>query len=660
MLTDSRFGAGEASVAARNSSSSSSAEASGLGGVAPATFFSVGRVLSRYAWPRDDPVLRRRVLISVGLLLGSKVILVQVPLLFKLAVDALAPVHAAAGTVAASAATWPIVLLVGYGLARGCASLTNELRNAIFSTVSQRAISDLALTTFRRILSLDLSFHASRQTGALARTIDRGMRGIDFLLRALVFNILPTALEVGLVCGLLAYSCGSQYASVAAATLSAYALFTFGMTQWRTQFRKNMNMAENAASNKAVDSLLNYETVKYFNNEQLEASQYATFLERYGRENVKTQVSLSALNFGQNAIFSVALAAMMIMSAREVIAGSMSVGDVVFVNGLLFQMSMPLNFLGSVYREVRQSLTDMEMMFGVMELRPRIAEPSSPPPLPLFAERDATVEFRNVHFVYPDSAGTPRIADRDDPLAAGQAVLRDVSFVVPHGKKLALVGPSGCGKSTIFKLLYRFYDPTAGSIHIGGRDIRQVSVDSLRRAIACIPQDVVLFNDTLGYNIRYGRFDATSEQVEAAARAAYIHETVVKRFPDGYNTLVGERGIRLSGGEKQRIAIARAILKNAPILLSDEMSSALDASTERSVRAAMRRVSATRTTLFAAHRLASIADADEILVLQQGAVVERGTHEQLLGTADSLYRSLWRAQQVDGAGVTPSVAVGSS
>ncbi|KAF6004828.1 ATP-binding cassette sub- B member 7, mitochondrial [Cyanidiococcus yangmingshanensis] len=539
-----------------------------------------------------------------------------------------------------NASLWPVLILVGYGLARGSASLTNELRNAVFATVSQKAISDLALTTFRRILDLDLSYHSSRKTGALARTIDRGMHGIDFLMRALVFNILPTILEVGLVCGMLAYSCGGRYALIAGGALTAYTVFTLIVTQWRTQFRKSMNIAENAASNKAIDSLMNYETVKYFNNESVEADQYATFLEKYGRENVKTQVSLSVLNFGQNAIFTVAMTAMMVMAAREAMQGLLTVGDIVMVNGLLFQMSMPLNFLGTVYREVRQSLTDMEMMFGVMQLRPRVVE--LPNALPLIIERDAGIAFERVSFAYPSLN-----EQRNSQSTVNHQILREVSFAVPHGRKVALIGPSGCGKSTILKLLFRLYDPVQGSILIGGQDIRRVQLSSLRQAISCIPQDIVLFNNTIEYNIRYGRIDATKKEIEAAAKAAYIHDTITQQFPDGYETIVGERGIMLSGGEKQRIAIARAILKNSPILVCDEMSSALDSSTELYIRNAIQRVSASRTSIFIAHRLASITDADEILVMNEGRIIERGHHHELLRDDTTTYAQMWRAQQAE-------------
>jgi ATP-binding cassette subfamily B (MDR/TAP) protein 7 len=617
----------------------SNADMAGLEGVKPASFRGVGRILSRYAWPRDNPVLRRRVAIAVSLLFVSKILLVQVPVTFKIAVDMLSK---AVDPAAAYASTWPVLILLAYGLARGAASLTNELRNAIFATVSQRAISDLALTTFRRILDLDLSYHSSRKTGALARTIDRGMRGIDFLMRAIVFNILPTILEVGLVCGMLAYSCGERYAIIAGGALTAYTIFTLVVTQWRTQFRKSMNIAENAASNKATDSLMNYETVKYFNNESVEADQYAAFLEKYGRENVKTQVSLSVLNFGQNAIFTVAMAAMMVMAAREVMQGQLTVGDIVLVNGLLFQMSMPLNFLGTVYREVRQSLTDMEMMFGVMQLRPRVVELASA--LPLFLERDASIAFRGVSFAYPSWADPPSTGS-----TASHQILREISFDVPHGKKVAIIGPSGCGKSTIIKLLFRFYDPDQGSIYIGGQDIKRVQLASLRRAISCIPQDIVLFNNTIEYNIRYGRIDATKEEIEAAAKAAYIHDTIVEHFPHGYETMVGERGIMLSGGEKQRIAIARAILKNSPILVCDEMSSALDSSTELLIRHAIQQVASNRTSIFIAHRLSSISDADEILVMNDGCIIERGQHQSLLREGNTVYAQMWRAQQSEAA-----------
>lgn len=557
------------------------------------------RHLSAYLWPSDDPTLKRRVLVAVGLLVASKGLTVAVPFLFKYAIDAMST----SASVVASSPTLvvPTAALLGYGSARIGASLSSEVRNALFASVARKAIVDVAVKTFRHLHALPLKFHVSRETGALARNIDRGQKGIDFMLRSMVFNVLPTAAEVLIVCSVLAARCGPEYAAIAAATVSMYTMFTFGTTQWRTRFRKEMNQADSAASSKAVDSLLNFETVKYFGNEEHETKQYAEHLQRYGDAHIKTQSSLSALNFGQSAIFSIALTTIMLMAGNDIVAGKMTVGDLVMVNGLLFQLSIPLNFLGTVYREVKQSLIDMETMYSLLDLQPHDDQIVSPhsgrpasaykgrPPLVLTdADRGAHIEFRNVTFGY----------HRD------LKILRNISFQVPPGRSAAICGPSGCGKSTVLRLLYGLYRPDSGQILIDGQDIWDVDLRSVQNIIGVVPQDTVLFNDTVQYNIRYGRIDATHDDVVEAAQNASLHSSIL-RLRDGYDTRVGERGLMLSGGEKQRLAIARTLLKRPKILLLDEMTSSLDSTTEADILSSLRRISSSRTAVYIAHRLST-------------------------------------------------------
>ncbi|XP_030620739.1 iron-sulfur clusters transporter ABCB7, mitochondrial isoform X2 [Chanos chanos] len=582
-----------------------------------------------YVWPKDRPDLRARVAISLGLLAGAKITNVMVPFMFKYAVDGLNQMSGhmlnlndAPNTVA----TMATAVLIGYGVSRAGAALFNELRNAVFGKVAQSSIRRIAKNVFLHLHNLDLGFHLSRQTGALSKAIDRGTRGISFVLSALVFNLGPTFFEMALVSGILYYKCGGQFALVTLGTLSAYSAFTIAVTQWRTRFRIEMNKADNEAGNAAIDSLLNYETVKYFNNEKYEADRYDGFLKVYESSSLKTTSTLAMLNFGQSAIFSVGLTAIMVLASKGIMAGTMTVGDLVMVNGLLFQLSLPLNFLGTVYRETRQALIDMNTLFTLLSVDSKIKEKDLAPPL-VVTPQDASIRFEDVYFEYLE----------------GQKVLNGLSFEVPAGKKVAIVGGSGSGKSTVVRMLFRFYEPHKGNIYIAGQNIRDVSLESLRRAIGVVPQDAVLFHNTIFYNLQYGKINATPEEVYRVAKLAGIHDAIL-RMPHGYDTQVGERGLKLSGGEKQRVAIARAVLKNPPILLYDEATSSLDSITEENILSSMKEMVKDRTSVFIAHRLSTIVDADEILVLNEGRVAERGDHDTLLNTPGSLYADLWKAQ----------------
>lgn len=523
-------------------------------------------------------------------------------------------------------ATMATAVLIGYGVSRACASLFNELRNAVFGKVAQSSIRRIAKNVFLHLHNLDLGFHLSRQTGGLSKAIDRGTRGISFVLSALVFNLGPTLFEVVLVSGILYFKCGGQYALVTLGTLSAYAAFTVAVTQWRTRFRIEMNKADNEAGNAAIDSLLNYETVKYFNNEKYEAEKYDGYLKVYESYSLKTTSTLAMLNFGQNVIFSVGLTGIMVLASQGIMSGNLTVGDLVMVNGLLFQLSLPLNFLGTVYRETRQALIDMNTLFLLLNTDTKIKDKDLAPPL-MITPQDATIKFEDVYFEYQE----------------GQKVLNGVSFEVPAGKKVALVGGSGSGKSTIVRLLFRFYEPQRGNIYIAGQNIREASLDSLRKALGVVPQDAVLFHNTIFYNLQYGNINASPEEVHHVAKLAGIHDAIL-RMPNGYNTQVGERGLKLSGGEKQRVAIARAILKNPPILLYDEATSSLDSITEENILNSMKEMVKDRTSIFIAHRLSTIVDADEIIVLNQGKVAERGSHYELLSNPNSMYSDLWNTQ----------------
>lgn len=532
---------------------------------------------------------------------------------------------AALGGTAASVAGASIF---AYGITRIGATLFQELRNAIFASVAQKAIRKVAGNVFSHLLNLDLSFHLSRQTGGLSRAIDRGTKGISFLLTSMVFHIIPTALEISLVCGILTYQYGWKFAAITAGTMAAYTWFTIATTAWRTRFRKQANAADNKGATIELDSLINYEAVKYFNNEAYEAKRYDSALKNYEDASIKVATSLAYLNSGQNLIFSSALTAMMYLAAEGVADGSLTVGDLVMVNQLVFQLSVPLNFLGSVYRELRQSLLDMETLFNLQKVNVSVKEKPNAKPLQL--HKGGEIKFQDVYFAY-----------RSD-----RPILQGLNMTIPAGKKVAIVGPSGCGKSTILRLLFRFYDVQNGKITIDGQDIRNVTLESLRKSIGVVPQDTPLFNDTIEHNIRYGNMNASQEEIFAAAKRAHVSETIEK-LPEGYKTQVGERGMMISGGEKQRLAISRLILKDPPLLFFDEATSALDTHTEQALLGNINSIlkEKMRTSVFVAHRLRTIYDSDLIIVLKDGVVAEQGTHEQLVDSG-GLYSELWSKQEM--------------
>jgi ABC-type transport system involved in Fe-S cluster assembly fused permease/ATPase subunit len=575
------------------------------------------RSLLPYLWPRGEMELRVRVVAAIVCLFVAKVANVYVPVLYKHAIDAL-------GTTAGTAAVLPIGMILAYGLARVLSLAFGELRDAIFSKVAQRSIRAVALNVFRHLHALSLRFHLERQTGGLSRSVERGTKAIQTLLSFMLFNILPTLLEILLVCAILWGMFNIWFALATFVTVVLYIAYTLVITEWRTKFRREMNEMDNQANTKAIDSLLNYETVKYFGNEEHEARRYDNALSFYEKAAVRSQTSLSLLNIGQAAIISIGLTVVMYMAARGIMAGTMTIGDFVLVNTYLLQLYQPLNFFGFVYREIKQGLADMEKMFELLEIDREIADAPGAKALEVAG---ATVAFEGVEFGY-------------DPR---RPILKGMSFTVPAGRTVAIVGPSGAGKSTISRLLFRFYDPNAGRILIDGQDISAITQASLRSAIGIVPQDTVLFNDTIFYNIAYGRPGASVEEVERAAKLAHIHDFVL-RLPDGYKTMVGERGLKLSGGEKQRVAIARTILKQPDILLFDEATSALDTHTEREIQANLREVSRGRTTLVIAHRLSTVIDADEIIVLDDGRIVERGRHGELLARRGA-YAAMWTRQQ---------------
>jgi len=557
-----------------------------------------------------------RVILALSLLVLAKLANVSVPLVLKEIVDALNQPHAML--------VLPVFLLISYGVLRLCSTLFGELRDAIFAKVTQRAIRRVANKVFAHLHTLSLRFHLERQTGGVSRDIERGSRGISFLMNFMLFNILPTLLEIGLVLAILISKYDIWFAIIIILTLLAYIALTLIVTEWRMIFRRTMNTMDSKANTQAIDSLLNYETVKYFGNEAWEAQRYDVHLQAWEKAAIRNQTSLATLNAGQSAIIAVGVTLLMLLAADKVIEGSMTLGDLVLVNAFMLQLYMPLHFLGFVYREIKHSLADMERMFTLLDENREIQD--KPDAMTLSPE-NATVCFSHVNFSYESN----------------RQILFDVSFDIPAGHNIAVVGHSGSGKSTLARLLFRFYDIQGGGIRINEQDIRDVTQQSLRAAIGIVPQDTVLFNDSIYYNIAYGRPGATTEEVYAAARSAHIHD-FIESLPNRYETIVGERGLKLSGGEKQRVAIARTILKNPAILIFDEATSALDSKSEKQIQAELKRIATNRTTLTIAHRLSTIADADQILVMEKGCIIEHGNHQQLLA-AHGTYAHMWELQQ---------------
>jgi ABC-type transport system involved in Fe-S cluster assembly fused permease/ATPase subunit len=572
------------------------------------------KTLFPYLW-----VYKWRVIAALGALIGAKMANVGVPLVLKKLIDQLAidPAHPQALLVL------PLGALVAYGLLRLSTTVFTELREFLFARVTQRAVRTIALQVFRHLHALSLRFHLNRQTGGMTRDIERGTRGVNSLISYSLFNVLPTLVEITLVLGYLVIHYDKWFSIITAVALATYITFTVAVTEWRTHFRRTMNELDSKANTKAIDSLINYETVKYFGNEDYEAKRYDQGLQSYENAAVRSQTSLSVLNTGQSLIIATAVTLILWRATEGVIAGTMSLGDLVLVNSFMIQLYIPLNFLGVIYREIKQALADMERLFGLLDQNREVAD--TPGAQPLIA-RGARVEFSHVEFSYE----------------AKRQILFDVDFAIPAGTTTAVVGHSGSGKSTLSRLLFRFYDVNKGAISIDGQDIRSITQASLRSAIGIVPQDTVLFNDTIEYNIAYGRPGASRADIVAAARAASIHD-FIESLPDGYATMVGERGLKLSGGEKQRVAIARTLLKNPAILIFDEATSALDSKSEQAIQAQLKDIARNRTTLVIAHRLSTIADAQQIIVLDHGKIVERGTHQSLLA-ARGLYAQMWERQ----------------
>ncbi|MFC3165147.1 ABCB family ABC transporter ATP-binding protein/permease [Ciceribacter thiooxidans] len=576
-----------------------------------------------YMWPTGRPDLKARVVWATVFLVVSKFVLLLVPYFFKWATDALNGRLDMVGLLPAFL-LGAVALVILYNLTRIAQVGLNQLRDALFASVGQYAVRQLAYRTFVHIHQLSLRFHLERKTGGLSRIIERGTKGIETIVRFTILNSVPTLLEFLLTAVIFWWGYGFSYLAVTAITVWAYIWFTIKASDWRIGIRRSMNDSDTEANTKAIDSLLNFETVKYFGNEEMEAKRYDKSMERYEKAATEVWTSLGWLNFGQTAIFGIGTTAMMVMSALAVQRGEQTIGDFVFVNALLLQLAMPLNFIGFVYREIRQGLTDIEQMFDLLEVEPEVTDKPGAPDL---AIAKGAISFKDVHFAY-------------DPQ---RPILKGISFEVPAGKTVAVVGPSGAGKSTISRLLYRFYDIQKGSITVDGQDVREVTQKSLRSAIGMVPQDTVLFNDTIAYNIRYGRPSAADEEIQAAAEVAQIAH-FISDLPDGFQTKVGERGLKLSGGEKQRVAIARTVLKAPPILILDEATSALDTTTEQEIQTALDVVSKDRTTLVIAHRLSTVIGADEIIVLKGGEIAERGTHGELLAM-NGLYASMWNRQR---------------
>jgi len=579
------------------------------------TEWRVLKSLVPYLWE-----FRWRVALALLFMVAAKLANVGVPLVLKQIVDSL--------TGANAMLVVPIALLVAYGLLRLSTTLFTELRELAFAKVTQRAVRRIALAVFRHLHSLSLRFHLERQTGGMSRDIERGVRGINTLLGYTLYSILPTLVEISLVIGILIAKYEPSFALIALGTLTVYIAFSVTVTEWRTKFRRQMNEEDSRANTRAIDSLINYETVKYFGNEEHEARRYDENMQRYERAAIRSQTSLSTLNTGQSVIIATGVVLIMWRATAGVVAGTLTIGDLVLVNAFLIQLYIPLNFLGVLYREIKQAIADMERMFGVLEQHREIEDR---PGAPVLAAVNPTVRFEDVNFSYE-----PR-----------RQILHDVSFEIPSGATVAVVGHSGSGKSTLARLLFRFYDVGAGRITVNGVDIRDVTQASLRATIGIVPQDTVLFNDTILYNIQYGRPQASADEVIEAARAAHIHD-FIQSLPDGYDTVVGERGLKLSGGEKQRVAIARALLKDPQILVFDEATSALDSKSEKAIQAELDRIAQGRTTLVIAHRLSTVMDADEIIVMESGRIVERGTHRSLLERGGH-YAQMWALQQLEAA-----------
>jgi ATP-binding cassette subfamily B protein len=576
------------------------------------------RLLLPYLWE-----YKWRAFIAISFLIGAKLAVVSIPIVLKHIVDNLNQPKAMLVV--------PLALLFGYGLLRLASTVFSDMRDIVFAKVTQRAIRRVGLEVFKHLHNLSLRFHLERQTGGVTRDIERGARGISSLIHLTLFSVLPTLIEISLVAGILFAKFDWVYAAITLVVLVIYIALTISITEWRTQLRRQMNEMDSQANTKAIDSLLNYETVKYFGNEEFEAKRYDASLQNWEVAAVKNQTSLGMLNAAQAAIIAVGVTIMLARASQGVVAGQLTVGDLVMINAFLIQMFIPLNFLGVMYREIKQSLTDIERLFKLLNVNREIADTADAQPLAL---RGGEVKFDNVHFGYDSNRG----------------ILQGVSFTIPAGHNVAVVGTSGAGKSTLSRLLYRFYDVGAGCISIDNQDIRCVTQPSLRAAIGIVPQDTVLFNDSIYYNIAYGRPTASHEEIVEAARAAHIL-SFIESLPNGWETTVGERGLKLSGGEKQRVAIARTVLKNPTILILDEATSALDTQTEKNIQVELKEIAKNRTTLTIAHRLSTIVDADQILVMEHGNIVERGHHRELLA-AQGVYAKLWALQQEEAAEVT--------